>query len=251
MGQSQRQQKEKPVYPNFKKMAWTVAVEKETKQEGEKHPKEAQHTGVTKRAQNPAQEHNTKDTKTHYTKGREKPPNCTKITTKRAMGVRQETYKRKTQNQNSKGWRRWAEQHTQTDQKESKKESQSPRSTYHLQQQQLLPKIAKNQNWTQKSPNCSYMEIRKSGRGEKLVASVWTQSSSKCTPRNVTHFLAKIQKALPSSYWHGKTKQTLCGLNGEGLDSILGFWIFCSSHLYFMQVCFFGCFAVWHKTFAP
>jgi hypothetical protein len=95
------------------------------------------------------------------------------------------------------------------------------------------------------------MEIRKSGRGEKLLASVWTQSSSKCTPRNVTHFLAKIQKALPSSYWHGTTKQTLCGLNGEGLDSILGFWIFCSSHLYFMQVCFLGCFAVWLKTSAP
>lgn len=166
MGQSQRQQKEKPVYPNFKKMAWTVAVEKETKQEGEKHPKEAQHTGVTKRAQNPAQEHNTKDTKTNYRKGREKPPNCTKITTKSAMSVRQETYKGKTQNQNSKGWRRWAEQHTQTHQTEWERESQSLRTTYHLQQQQLLPKIAKNQNWTQKSPNCSYMEIRKSGRGE-------------------------------------------------------------------------------------
>jgi hypothetical protein len=93
------------------------------------------------------------------------------------------------------------------------------------------------------------MEIRKSGRGEKLVASVWTQSSSKCTPRNVTHFLAKIQKALPSSYWHGKTKQTLCGLNGEGLDSILGFWIFCSSHLYFMQVCFFWVFCCLTQNF--
>ncbi len=125
MGQSQRQQKEKPVYPNFKKMAWTVAVEKETKQEGEKHPKEAHHTGVTKRAQNPAQEHNTKDTKTHYRKGRENPPNCTKITTKSAMGVRQETYKGKTQNRNSKDWRRWAEQHTQTHQTESERESVS------------------------------------------------------------------------------------------------------------------------------
>jgi hypothetical protein len=41
------------------------------------------------------------------------------------MGVRQKTYKGKTQKQNSKGWRRWAEQHTQTHQTEWESESVS------------------------------------------------------------------------------------------------------------------------------
>jgi hypothetical protein len=143
-------------------MAWTVAVEKETKQEGEKHPKEAQHTGVTKRAQNPAQEHNTKDTKTHYRKGREKPLNCTKITTESAMGVRQETYKGKTQNQNSKGWRRWAEQHTQTHQTEWERERVSLLG---------LPTTCNNNSFFQKSP-----KIR-TGRKNHQIAATWRSGS--------------------------------------------------------------------------
>jgi hypothetical protein len=93
--------------PKFQEDGMNGSCRERNKTGRGKTPKRSSaHTGVTKRAKNPAQEHNTKDTKTHYRKGREKPPNCTKITTKRAMGVRQKTYKGKTQKQNSKGWRR-------------------------------------------------------------------------------------------------------------------------------------------------